>query len=89
MNGSGSAFVGFRFPSEVISVAVRWYLRYDGSSCLGAPSGAASISYSTLTTVRSAVEKVMSRMAVSGPVLRALWTTPAGMEIVSPSVISM
>ena len=23
-----SAFVGFRFPSEVITVAVRWYLRY-------------------------------------------------------------
>jgi hypothetical protein len=23
-----SAFVGFRFPSEVIVVAVRWYLRY-------------------------------------------------------------
>ena len=26
--GSGSAFAGFRFPREVISVAVRWYLRY-------------------------------------------------------------
>jgi hypothetical protein len=25
---AGSAFVGFRFPPEVISVAVRWYLRY-------------------------------------------------------------
>jgi transposase-like protein len=24
----GSAFAGFRFPSEVIVVAVRWYLRY-------------------------------------------------------------
>jgi hypothetical protein len=23
-----SAFAGFRFPSEVITVAVRWYLRY-------------------------------------------------------------
>ena len=23
-----SAFVGFRFPPEVIMVAVRWYLRY-------------------------------------------------------------
>ena len=23
-----SAFAGFRFPREVISVAVRWYLRY-------------------------------------------------------------
>jgi IS6 family transposase len=23
-----SAFVGFRFPAEVIVVAVRWYLRY-------------------------------------------------------------
>ena len=23
-----SAFVGFRFPSEVIVVAIRWYLRY-------------------------------------------------------------
>ena len=25
---SSSVFAGFRFPSEVISVAVRWYLRY-------------------------------------------------------------
>jgi transposase, IS6 family len=25
---SPSAFAGFRFPREVISVAVRWYLRY-------------------------------------------------------------
>ncbi len=25
---STSAFAGFRFPREVISVAVRWYLRY-------------------------------------------------------------
>jgi IS6 family transposase len=24
----GSAFVGFRFPPEVIMLAVRWYLRY-------------------------------------------------------------
>jgi transposase-like protein len=24
----GSAFAGFRFPVEVIIVAVRWYLRY-------------------------------------------------------------
>jgi transposase-like protein len=23
-----SAFAGFRFPPEVISIAVRWYLRY-------------------------------------------------------------
>jgi len=23
------AFAGFRFPAEVIMVAVRWYLRYD------------------------------------------------------------
>jgi len=23
-----SAFAGFRFPAEVITVAVRWYLRY-------------------------------------------------------------
>ena len=23
-----SAFTGYRFPSEVITVAVRWYLRY-------------------------------------------------------------
>jgi len=23
-----SSFAGFRFPPEVISVAVRWYLRY-------------------------------------------------------------
>jgi transposase, IS6 family len=27
-SSSVSAFVGFRFPREVISVAVRWYLRY-------------------------------------------------------------
>lgn len=27
-SGSASAFSGFRFPREVISVAVRWYLRY-------------------------------------------------------------
>src|SRR4051812_39267951 len=26
--GTGSAFAGFRFPPEVIAVAVRWYLRY-------------------------------------------------------------
>ena len=25
---AGSAFAGFRFPAEVIVVAVRWYLRY-------------------------------------------------------------
>src|SRR3982751_6667859 len=24
-----SAFVGFRFPPEVIVIAIRWYLRYD------------------------------------------------------------
>jgi transposase-like protein len=27
-SASASAFAGFRFPREVISVAVRWYLRY-------------------------------------------------------------
>jgi hypothetical protein len=27
-SGSSSVFAGFRFPREVISVAVRWYLRY-------------------------------------------------------------
>jgi hypothetical protein len=26
--GTASVFAGFRFPREVISVAVRWYLRY-------------------------------------------------------------
>jgi len=26
--GAASAFAGFRFPWEVIAVAVRWYLRY-------------------------------------------------------------
>jgi len=26
-----SAFAGFRFPPEVISVAVRWHLRYGRS----------------------------------------------------------
>jgi len=26
--GASSAFAGFRFPREVISIAVRWYLRY-------------------------------------------------------------
>jgi transposase, IS6 family len=25
---SRSAFVGFRFPREIIVVALRWYLRY-------------------------------------------------------------
>jgi IS6 family transposase len=25
---ASSVFAGFRFPREVISVAVRWYLRY-------------------------------------------------------------
>ena len=27
-SSSTSAFAGFRFPREVISLAVRWYLRY-------------------------------------------------------------
>ena len=27
-NANRSAFAGFRFPPEVITVAVRWYLRY-------------------------------------------------------------
>jgi hypothetical protein len=27
-SGTASAFAGFRFPPQVISVAVRWYLRY-------------------------------------------------------------
>ncbi len=27
-SSSASAFAGFRFPREMISVAVRWYLRY-------------------------------------------------------------
>ena len=31
-SGASSIFAGFRFPREVISVAVRWYLRY-GLSC--------------------------------------------------------
>ena len=26
--GSSSAFAGFRFPPEIIVLAVRWYLRY-------------------------------------------------------------
>ena len=26
--GTTSVFAGFQFPREVISVAVRWYLRY-------------------------------------------------------------
>jgi len=25
----GSAFAGFRFPPEVITLAVRWYLRFE------------------------------------------------------------
>ena len=29
--GPGSSFVGFRFPPEVITLAVRWYLRYAQS----------------------------------------------------------
>jgi transposase-like protein len=28
-----SAFTGFRFPREVIVLAVRWYLRYGLSCC--------------------------------------------------------
>jgi transposase-like protein len=37
-SGAGSAFSGFRFPRKVVSVAVRWYLRYglsyrDVESC--------------------------------------------------------
>jgi transposase-like protein len=28
MQGSSFRPVGYRFPSEVIAVAVRWYLRY-------------------------------------------------------------
>jgi len=31
MNVDRSAFAGFRFPPEVITVAVRWYLRYGFS----------------------------------------------------------
>jgi transposase-like protein len=27
-HGATSVFAGFRFPREVISLAVRWYLRY-------------------------------------------------------------
>jgi hypothetical protein len=27
----GSGFAGFRFPPEVITVAIRWYLRYGVS----------------------------------------------------------
>jgi transposase, IS6 family len=27
-SAGGSVFAGFRFPREVISVSVRWYLRY-------------------------------------------------------------
>jgi transposase, IS6 family len=30
-SGASSVFAGFRFPREVISVAVRWYLRYGMS----------------------------------------------------------
>ena len=30
----GSAFAGFRFPAEVIVLAVRWYLRYDSAAGL-------------------------------------------------------
>ena len=28
VSDSSSVFAGFRFPCEVITVAVRWYLRY-------------------------------------------------------------
>ena len=31
LSPSGTAFAGFRFPAEVIMVAVRWYLRYGPS----------------------------------------------------------
>jgi transposase-like protein len=30
-NADRSAFAGFRFPPEVITLAVRWYLRYGVS----------------------------------------------------------
>ncbi len=30
---SPSVFAGFRFPREVVSLAVRWYLRYGLSYC--------------------------------------------------------
>ena len=38
-SGASSVFAGFRFPREVISVAVRWYLQYglsyrDVEECL-------------------------------------------------------
>jgi hypothetical protein len=33
-----SAFTGFRFPAEVIVVAVRWYLRYSLMGMGAAPS---------------------------------------------------
>lgn len=32
-SSAASAFAGFRFPREVISIAVRWYLRYGLSYC--------------------------------------------------------
>jgi hypothetical protein len=38
-SGSLSVFAGFRFPPEVISVAVRWYLRYGGSYAVGTSHG--------------------------------------------------
>jgi hypothetical protein len=37
---SRSAFAGFRFPTEVVVVAVRWYLRYglSGTVALSHPA---------------------------------------------------
>jgi transposase-like protein len=46
-----SVFAGFRFPPEVISVAVRWYLRYglsyrDVEDC--SPSAASPVDHDTI-----------------------------------------
>jgi hypothetical protein len=38
VSASRSSFAGFRFPPEVIMVAVRWYLRYGLSHRDGAPT---------------------------------------------------
>ena len=51
-SGKSSAFAGFRFPREVIAVAVRWYLRYGLSyrDVEGCWPSAASLSITSPST---------------------------------------
>ncbi len=38
---SATPFSGYRFPPDIIALAVRWYLRYRLSSYIGSGSGVA------------------------------------------------